>query len=459
MLSPPALVIDSQCWQLSITRQCDTFVAGTRVAHVQIMSSFQDTYLEIRELVGDSSQELCSEELLKQIHKDAQKHQWSLDSTNKYSLSLEKANEERDKGTKLFRTNQLQEACDVYTNYLRMCHCLDKDVNAEDKSRLTHQGYANRSAVLFRANKYYLCLDDIEAALHYSSKPKTEYLIYDRRARCCLFLMKWREAKKAFNDAMEAVDTIESLHIDVKEAFQAQIATNLRKIPSDAMLEEGKDFVDEDMVMEDEDFLIKLAKKHENHVGLSTKIKVLYNEAKGRHVIANEIIKAGEVIAVENANVSFTHYDNEANESKACHHCVNALNVNRHPSPVLDGIYFCSWKCTALALNSYHKYETFVLKDYIETMNSTEGSNDKIERSGCMFLALRAVAAKPLAFYCNNSRSDLFLKTEPSFGLDKDATNLDQDELKVRIDMCHHEAKNATKLCGAMCPGRGTNKK
>jgi hypothetical protein len=29
-----------------------------------------------------------------------------------------------------------------------------------------------------------------------------------------------------------------------------------------------------------------------------------------------------QVVAVEDANVSFTHFDTEKNESKACHHCV-----------------------------------------------------------------------------------------------------------------------------------------
>ena len=56
--------------------------------------------------------------------------------------------------------------------------------------------------------------------------------------------------------------------------------------------------------------MIKLNKVHSVHPGFSEKVQVLYNDVQGRYTIAKQDIKAGEVIALEEANVSFTHCTN-----------------------------------------------------------------------------------------------------------------------------------------------------
>ena len=53
------------------------------------------------------------------------------------------ATQEKDKGTKFFRMNQLQEACDAYTNYINMCHRIEDHADLF-KSKMIYQGYANR---------------------------------------------------------------------------------------------------------------------------------------------------------------------------------------------------------------------------------------------------------------------------------------------------------------------------
>jgi len=155
--------------------------------------------------------------------------------------------------------------------------------------------------------------------------------------------------------------------------------------------------------------------------------------------VANEDINAGDVIAVENSNVSFTHYNKESQESKACHHCVCPLDVFKHPSPVVPGIYFCSWKCLNIAMKSYHKHEKHILKDYIKQC----AVDEKIERSGVLFLALKAVAKMPWQFYCDNSRSELFMQTDPRFGLEMNKDELDKDETKIihLFNLVTHESE------------------
>ena len=154
-----------------------------------------------------------------------------------------------------------------------------------------------RSAVLFKANRFTNCLDDISAALNYSPKPEAEYMILDRKARCYLFLKMWPQATKTFKEALKGIELVEDINKDLKGAFVGQIQTNIGKIPTKEMMEsqEAQDMIDEQFVMDDSDFLIKLKKVHDFHPGLSNKVQVMYNDVQGRYTIANETIKAGEV--------------------------------------------------------------------------------------------------------------------------------------------------------------------
>ena len=231
--------------------------------------------------------------------------------------------------------------------------------------------------MLFKANRYEICLDEINAALHYSPNPQLDYMIHDRRARCLMFLKRWAKARKSFQDALKSVNEVADLKEQIKDAFITQVKVNIALIPTDAMIESGTT-EDEDFVMDDDDFLIKLKGVHGFHPGLTDKITIKYDDTRGRYTVANEDIKAGDVVAVENANVSFTHYNSEDKCSKGCHHCVCPMDVFRHPSPVVPGIYFCSFKCLNIAMNSYHKHEKNILKDYIKQCEN----DDKLERSG-----------------------------------------------------------------------------
>lgn len=65
------------------------------------------------------------------------------DGTKKEVITVEMATQEKDKGTKFFRMNQLQEACDTYTNYINMCHRIEDHADLF-KSKMIYQGYANR---------------------------------------------------------------------------------------------------------------------------------------------------------------------------------------------------------------------------------------------------------------------------------------------------------------------------
>ena len=107
--------------------------------------SFERLYQEIREKIGDDGQDLYNKDLLKKIHSYTIDYKWDFDKEDakKEAITVEMATEEKDKGTKFFRSNQLQEACETYTNYINMCHRITDHADLF-KSKMVYQGYANR---------------------------------------------------------------------------------------------------------------------------------------------------------------------------------------------------------------------------------------------------------------------------------------------------------------------------
>ncbi len=244
--------------------------------------TLKEVYDKVRESVQDDQvEDNFSRDLLNIVYTSSigsgAKWQDELLKPRSGKYSVKSATEEKDKGTKAFRQGNLQEALEIYTNYLRMCHGLNDE--AEDKRKMIYQGYANRSLVLLKANAFDKCFDDCEAALHYSqTSGKSEYMILDRQARCHLFRSKWGPARAKFQEALDAAEASGDLKDEMKEAFKAQVMTNIRKIPPDAILEElekvKNQTEDEDFVMDATDFLIKVESKHPDHKGMTSKAKV-----------------------------------------------------------------------------------------------------------------------------------------------------------------------------------------
>ena len=54
-----------------------------------------------------------------------------------------------------------------------------------------------------------------------------------------------------------------------------------------------------------------------------------------------------------------------------------------------------------------------------------------------------SVAKMPWQFYCDNSRSELFMQTDPRFGLEMNKDELDKDETKIihLFNLVTHESE------------------
>ena len=106
--------------------------------------NFESISKEILDKVGDSTKDLFNLELIKKVHSFTKDYKLNFDNgseINDEKITLELASAEKDKGTKFFRNNMLQESCETYTGCLKMCHQLS---DSEDKSKLIYQVYANR---------------------------------------------------------------------------------------------------------------------------------------------------------------------------------------------------------------------------------------------------------------------------------------------------------------------------
>ncbi len=138
------------------------------------------------------------------------------------------------------------------------------------------------------------------------------------------------------------------------------------------------------------------------HATFSSRLKIVYGGPdRGRYLTAATDIAPGEMIALERPLVGvaqFEHGDDGpvAVVSKACHNCQARLRRQVfHPSPVVSGVRFCSRECLRAAVDTYHRHEVFVLADYMQQAEERRRKGeDQAEQSGCMFLALRAVAER-----------------------------------------------------------------
>ena len=89
------------------------------------------------------------------------------------------------------------------------------------------------------------------------------------------------------------------------------------------------------------------------------------------------------------------------------------------------------------AMTTYHKHEKTILNDHIEKSKTDQ----HCEKSGCLFLAMKAISKMPWTFYCDNVRSETFMKTDPTFGIESNKDNLSFDEAKILhlFNLVHHE--------------------
>lgn len=169
---------------------------------------------------------------------------------------------------------------------------------------------SNRSAVFFSMQKYVECLEDIKYVFSTEFPEKIKNKLLNRREQCV--------AKLA---ALGPQNPTDEYDIKISETFRVK------------------------------------GPKDEKYLSASTKLKVVYTEEMGRHVIANEDIKVGEVLAQEEAYMSVVL---EPQYLFCCDYCLSR-NMNLFPCTSCVYTLYCSTECYENASKKYHAVECSLL--------------------------------------------------------------------------------------------------
>ncbi|CAG9111621.1 hypothetical protein JYU34_001751 [Plutella xylostella] len=204
------------------------------------------------------------------------------------------ADDYRNQGNKCFQKKQDYEAWQYYN--LSLLH-------APLYSESYIVALANRSAVFYALKKYKKCLKDIELIFTMNYPPKVKEKLMSRKMQCQDILSTEKE--------------------DEKEDYNVTLA------------------------------LCLFGQRHPRYLCASRKLEVECTEKMGRHVVAKDDIKVGEVIVKEKPYFKLAL----RNQSLfTCAHCLSR-SENLYPCENCCYVLYCSQECKQAAWNSYHSVE------------------------------------------------------------------------------------------------------
>ncbi|XP_045500490.1 SET and MYND domain-containing protein 4 [Colias croceus] len=175
---------------------------------------------------------------------------------------------------------------------------------------------SNRSAVFFSLDKYAESLQDIEHCFSLNYPEKVRDKLIKRKELC-------------------------------KEA--------LSSVQDEAENPEGKDI------------LTFKGEKSERYVGASTKLEVVYNKEMGRHVVAKEDIRVGEVLVEEQPYFALLL---KQQLLFGCSYCLSR-KLNLIPCKNCCFALYCNEECSSKAWKEYHEVECPLMATLVD-MNFTK---------------------------------------------------------------------------------------
>ncbi|XP_066276682.1 SET and MYND domain-containing protein 4-like [Branchiostoma lanceolatum] len=238
---------------------------------------------------------------------------------------------------------------DVHHSYLHgdmNGNSQERDVTTDDENEFS-LALANRSAVLFNLGKYDLSLKDIELALHHGYPEELKYKLHERKGRCLWNLGRDDEAMRSFVIAKEHV-TKSQLNSKKRKSWKAtvdkQIAAIQRTPSSVETSSASSSATDIPSVSYGTNITFP---------SLSTAVEIRQSGQRGRHAVAAQDVRVGDVLIVEKPCGSVvlpeqcdTHCDYCCRRVSAplpCHQCSTAR--------------YCGHECADLAWTQYHRVE------------------------------------------------------------------------------------------------------
>lgn len=296
-------------------------------------------------------------------------------------------------------------ALDCYNQAIILAPCDTSTGHGEDLAIAA----ANRSAVMYRLQKYGFCLKDCELAERSGYPKHLKYKIFQRHANCLSETFKLNEADAMFKKAMDALNDsrlnkaqAEKLKKEIKTSWdESKTKKDLEKVVNE-FLKNPQQLIPDELKIES----LAVQGSH-SHPALSDKVRIVYNKFEGRHAIATKTIKPGEVLGVEEP-VVYSLYSERFLSN--CSRCFKAVVV---PVPCFgcSAILFCSMNCRDEAWNRFHKFECM-------EMDSVSSIYQNI------FLVYRLICQKPMEYYRNHEAD--FLNPNQEHGAEVKPNNLTQ---------------------------------
>lgn len=204
-----------------------------------------------------------------------------------------------------------------------------------------------RSAALFHLKKYRECLEDIQLAIESGYPEESRHKLYDRQGSCYAELGNPTEAETSYTlaqNSLAAANLDEKAHKSWLRGLAKQLS-RCKQIVAKPELESEKS---------DRQILPRITgETSATHLNASAKVRVLYNNVVGRHMVAGQDIKIGDVLVVDKpfATVLFPCF-----HKTHCYHCFTRVTV---PIPCVQcsSIIFCSRQCREASWTNFHQYE------------------------------------------------------------------------------------------------------
>lgn len=315
--------------------------------------------LNQRVMAAQESRQFIS--MFKQLKTDEERLICALQTLSKYNVlpsykTKEKNSKDstrlREEGNRIFVNGTDYKAVEKYTESIAY---------AIESSEELALAYANRSAAVFRMEKYEESIRDIDRALSLKYPDKLKTKLYERKGLCLMALSR-PDAESCFQEALNWLDKM-SLSEEKIKKLRIQLK-NFISAPC-TMVEVPPEPIDYP--------LPEINSPNPEVPCASDAVAIKYTEDLGRHLVATRKICPGETLAVEKPFALFLTPPNFYT------HCSNCLQVawSMIPCKYCVSAMYCSENCRKAAWDEYHEIECGVLGILISlelTMKSLFGT-------------------------------------------------------------------------------------
>ncbi|XP_013414149.1 SET and MYND domain-containing protein 4 [Lingula anatina] len=274
------------------------------------------------------------------------------------SLSLkssETSTKLRKKGNQLFQKKFYAKALEAYNESVIIAPPVCDKPGESDLSL----ALANRSAVLFHMQEYFLCLTDIEQSLENNYPDELKYKLEERKGKCYSKLKEKGKACESFHIAKQLVE-ISTADSKKKQSLIQEIEKQLKQLDISSPDSEGPaaDSVDDSMPMP-----VLSHGQSQKYLSASSALDVTTAPTLGRFPVATCDIQVGDTLVIEKpfASVLLKPYN-----VSHCHSCFKQL-VAPIPCSECSTVRYCSQKCKQSGWLRFHQFEC----PYLDTIQQS----------------------------------------------------------------------------------------